>query len=380
MAALWADNPDYYNLAALPRVWTSLTGSGTFTGIGENAVTIETGTGRRAGTNSIRCDNVGGVPAGWTYFVLQKTLVAGSPTLICAFGIQFISFTPVAAEIPFWAVGDASDWHVGLAMRNDHTLVFTRGPQPGQLGSVGTTIATTVNPLTTGVWYHFSIKVTIDDAAGALSFRINRVEQLGGGLGLTGIDTRNASSAAWSRFGFWAAKPASGAGTAQNPSYRISDVVVCDSTGAANNDHPGDCAVLVQLPNVGNGGNIDWAPSAGTDHGALVDEATPNDDTDYNQGTAPGQRDTYIYPALPVTIGTPRFVVHRPCMKLTAAGSTNVLDVVRKAGVNYDGAVPLAPTSGSYAYYDFVREVDPATGVPWTIAGINAAESGVKVQ
>jgi len=157
----------------------------------------------------------------------------------------------------------------------------------------------------------------------------------------------------------------------------VTDHVICDSTGASNNDHPGDCSVFAQLPNTGNGGNIDWAPSAGTDHGAMVRDAAPDDDATYNQATASGQRDTYVYPALPITVGTPRFIVHRPCLKLASAGAQNVLDVIRKSGVNYDGATPRAPTSGAYAYFDFVREVDPATGLAWTIAGINAAESGV---
>ena len=119
----------------------------------------------------------------------------------------------------------------------------------------------------------------------------------------------------------------------------------------------------MQLPNTGNGGNVDWAPSTGTDHGALVREAPADDDTTSVLGTAPGQRETFAYP--PITVaGTPRFVINRPCLKLTAAGSTNVLDVVRKGGVNYDGTVPQSPTSGGYTYLDFLREVDPATAAP----------------
>ena len=380
MAALWADTPDYYNTPIINRVWTSLTDDGRFTGNGLLSCTVESGTGRRAGTNSIRCDQVGGVPAGNTFFLLERTLAPANNTLIIAFAIQFTSFASLGAEVPFWAVGDATVWHAFLAMRDDHTLIFKRGYvwPPPNAPNTSPVLGATTNPLTTGVWYHFSIKITIDDTAGALSFQINRIEQLGTS-GLTGLDTRNGGSAGWSRFAFTSSKPLN-TGSLQNPAFRIADVVVCDSSGTGPNaDHPGDCAIYASLPSVGNGGNIDFTPSTGTDHGALVDEAVPNDDADYNTGTATGQRDTYVYPALPVTIGTPRFVLTRPCMKLTAAGSTNVVDVVRKAGTNYDGTVLRAPTSGSYTYYDYIREADPSNGLAWTIAGINAAESGVKV-
>jgi len=369
MAGLWADTPDYYNLAQLNRVWTSLTGTH------PEVFTIVAG-GRRAGTNVLKAINTGGVPAGVYSGILQKTLTPGSATIIHAFAIKFTNFANVGGEVPFWCVGDPSVWHVGLAMRADHTLVFKLAPTPGY--GAGAVLGATTNPVTTGVFYHFSIKLTIHDSAGALSFRLNRNEQLNSGLGLTGLDTRNAGTAAWSRFCFASGKP-NGADPIQNPEFVVCDQVVCDDVGPDNNDHPGDCSVFAQLPLTGNGGAADWTPSAGTDHGTLVDEAVANDDTDYLQGVSTGQRETLIYPALPVVLGTPKFVILRPCLKLATAGAQNVLDVVRQGGVNYDGATPQSPTSGSYAYYDFIRQRDPVTAVPWTIGGINGSELGLKV-
>jgi hypothetical protein len=373
MAGLWADSPDYYNTAQLNRIWTALTGTS-----GDTVNITVAGAGRRPGTTALQFLNVGGVPAGNYYAYLQKTLVPGNATIIHSFAIMFLDFTQVGQETPFWAVGDATVWHLSLCMRNDHTFCFKTGYAFPSSGG-GTIIGSTPNPVTTNVWYNFSIKATIGDAPnGAVSFKLNRVEQLGGGAGLTGVDTRNAGTAGWSRFAFNSAKP-NGADPIQNPTFKVMDQVVCDSTGSANNDHPGDCSVLVQLPAIGNGGNTDFTPLSGTDHGAMVDEVISDDDGTYNQGGASGARDSYVYPALTVALGTPRFMINRPCLKLAAAGGTNVADVIRRAGTNYDGTTPQSPTSGSYSYYDFIREVDPTTGLPWTIAAINASESGLKV-
>jgi len=369
MAGLWADSPDYYNLAQLGRVWTSLTGNST------SGLTLSSGTGRRTGQNTLQFANMTAVSAAFTNYYLQKTLIPGSATIIHSFAFLAYDYALMGFEQPFWLVGDATVWHVGLAMRNDHTLIFTRAPGVNSF-TPGTTLGTVPTPITLNTWYHFSIKCTIHDTAGALSFKLNRIEQLNGGAGFTNIDTRNAGSAGWSRFAFFNGKCNTNE-PAEPPAYRITDQVVCDDTGPRNNDHPGDCSVLVQLPNAGNGGNVDFTPSAGTDHGTLVREAVADDDTSYNQGTAAGQRDSYVYPALAIPLGTPKFLLTRPCLKLSAAGSQLVMDVIRKGGTNYDGVTPQSPTSGSYAYYDYLRELDPATGLPWTISGINASESGL---
>jgi len=49
---------------------------------------------------------------------------------------------------------------------------------------------------------------------------------------------------------------------------------------------------------------------------------------------------------------------------------------MRQGGVNYDiGAVQNV--AASYALYTSVQELNPATGVPFTVAEVNADEFGV---
>jgi hypothetical protein len=359
MAALWADTPDYYSLNEITRgQWTSFTNTGV-------TASIAAGAGRRAGTNAWR-NGVGGAK----FNQWLKTLTPSGDAII-AFAFKLRGGLS-APNYPWFGIGDATVWHLTANFNADQTIQFRNGGTPGG-GVAGTVIGSTSIALALNVWYHLSIRAKIDDAAGTLSCRINRVEALNGGAGYTGIDTRNAGTAAWTRFA-WATADA------QHPNFDFADVVACDSSGALNNDHPGDCAVLVQLPATGNGGNADFTPSSGTDHGALVREAAaPDDDTTYVAGASSGQRDTFVYPAIAFA-GTPRFIINRPCLKLSVAGALNALDVCRKGGVNYDGTAAASPTAGGYTYFDFLRELDPSTGAAWTMAGINAAESGVKVQ
>jgi hypothetical protein len=360
MAALWADAPDYYSINEVTRTWTSFTN-------GNGSASLVAGAGRRSGTAAWRNSTGGGQQATWS-----KT-VAPTGDCIVAFALNITVLPFIFSPRTWFAIGDATVQHINVMVNYDGTLSFFRGGALLGDGTDGVLIGSTAFSLQTNVYYHVSIRAKIDSAVGTLSCRINRNEVLNGGTGYSNINTRNGGTAAWSRVTWSTADIGS-------PRKDFTDVVLCDSSGTVNNDHPGDCAVLVRLPSTGNGTNVGWTPSTGTDHGALVDETVPNDDTDYNQGTASAQRDTYNFPALSSTVGTPRFTITRPCLKLASAGSTNVLDCLRIGGVNYDGATPQSPTAGSYSYFDFIRETDPSTGVAWTVSGINAAEIGVKVQ
>jgi hypothetical protein len=84
----------------------------------------------------------------------------------------------------------------------------------------------------------------------------------------------------------------------------IDDLYVCDGSGSVNNDFLGECRVLTLLPSDGNGSNNDFDTSAGgspADHGAMVNDTTPNDDTDYVSSSTVDHVDSWNYPALGYT-------------------------------------------------------------------------------
>lgn len=361
MSQLWADTPDYYATAQIPLEY-ALGGTDT-----AKAVVVTSG-GRRASTNALRLDDtVGSV-------TITKTLNPSDATIAISFGLIFERQATAAATRTFFAIGDGTVWHLGLAqLSGDGTLAWYMGR--GLLaGSGGTLIENISFAPVIDTFYSVSIKATINNATGALSFKINGVEQLNGGAGYTNIDTQNAGTAAWTRFA-WGND---NAGSSKPPRIRWCDIVVNDGAGSVNNNHPGDCAVLADVCEDGNGSNADFTPNSGTDHGDRVNEIPEDADTTYNQSSASGQRDSYIFANLSATDGTVRSVINRMCLKLSEAGASTAVGVVYKNATNYDSAVSLSPSDASYAYFDDIRELDPQTSSAWTIAQVNASEFGVK--
>jgi hypothetical protein len=64
-------------------------------------------------------------------------------------------------------------------------------------------------------------------------------------------------------------------------------------------------------------------------------------------------------------------------VKKDDAGFRQVKDVVRSGGADFAGTAQAVSTS--YGYKSAIRETNPATGAPWTKAGVNAAEFGMEV-
>ena len=47
-------------------------------------------------------------------------------------------------------------------------------------------------------------------------------------------------------------------------------------------------------------------------------------------------------------------------------------------GTTVDNGMDFPPSENLYANYQRIFETDPNTGIPWTIAGVNAAQFGIK--
>jgi hypothetical protein len=365
MAGLWADNPDYYTTSELLTVWTTnISASGATLAFTANE-------GRRGSGNACFTFTPAAGAAAHNY--ITKTLNPGDNTICISFGLKYTAANGANLCTNF-SIGDSDIWHIGMIRNSDGTLGFYRGRNlNAETG--GTLIGNGATALSIGTYYSIQIKCTIHDTTGVLSCKINGIEDLNSGSGYTDIDTQNAGTATWRRIGFGVRTSATGT---QGATTRICDIVVNDGTGDYNNTYPGDCAVLVDVPSTGNGGNTDFTPSTGTDHGALVDDATPNDDTDYNVSSALNQRDTYVFPDLALSTGTPKFVINRMRVKLSESGEAGIVGVTRRNSTNSDGSVTMGPSSASYNYFDDIRELDPETSAEWTIANLNDTELGVK--
>ena len=164
-----------------------------------------------------------------------------------------------------------------------------------------------------------------------------------------------------------------GYAAAYQRNYYIDDIYVATSGGRFS-----DVTIETALPN--DGGAIrQWTPSdGGTLNYDMVNELSPNDDIDYNTATAAGNIDTYKYPALANTAGTIHGVTINAVgmNKDNTAGSIMLKGVYREGGVNYETAWQQM---GTIIYKDniFGYLTNPATGNPFTISEVNAAELGI---
>jgi hypothetical protein len=348
MALLFMDSFAHYATADLLEKYTSGTGIGTTT-------VIHATNGRRTSP----CLQSTGSASNSTNPMVTKQLAPADATCLVGYACNP---TSLAADYPLFTVGDSSStWHLGVYATASGALNVRQGTSFG-----GAVMGTTAAVLPTGSYTYIEIKVTIHDSAGVVVIKFNGTPV----LSLTGVDTKHQTLAGWTHVGFHTGNNAS-----SSPGTRIADLYVLDGSGAAPwNDLLGDCRVDVCAPTAA-GASAGWTPSAGANY-ACVDEAPPNDDTDYVSTTTLDVIDTYTVQDLPVAGSTILGVQHCLNLKKMDAGAVSVAPVVRHSGSDYVGA-NLSPST-SYAFGLQVQQTNPGTGAAWTEAGFNAAAFGVK--
>ncbi len=129
----------------------------------------------------------------------------------------------------------------------------------------------------------------------------------------------------------------------------------------------------------GNGSYTQWTnnvPSSSA-HFQNVDEATSDEDASYISATADGLWDTYTHNPSGLTTGTLiQSVSVYVRAKYAAAGSNNIVAPALVSGGKQVWADKTI--TSSYANYMGTWTADPATGLPWTISGVDAAQIGVR--
>ncbi len=233
----------------------------------------------------------------------------------------------------------------------------------------GTIIATSTSQITAGLSVHVQLKVVIGNT-GSYELRINSVNVLSNGS----VDTQNSANAF--------ANTVELGKDAGSGVYDFDDYWLCDGnnsgvSGAPNDDFLGDLRIQYRAPN-GNGNSSGMVGSDGnsTDNYLLVDEGTPNGDTDYVVGDSVGDKDTYTVADLTPTAGTVFGVQLLSSARKTDAGARSICNVVRSASVEEDSANYSLSTD--YDYYRDLRQDDPSNN-QWTVSSVNAMEIGTKV-
>lgn len=323
------DGGDHYTAAQVSQVWTST----------QSAIIDANG---RRGTNSIHLG-----------FIRNYSIRLGNqPTWICGIAVHQLVASPGGRTLI--RLTDLATEQLSLRTNADGTVSVSRN---------GVTLGTSVATLPVGTYYYIEFKATINNATGAYEVRLNGVNILSG----TGADTQNTANASADLITF-----ESPAGTT---SYG-DDIYICDGTGSTNNDFLGDCRVDAKFP-TGAGTTTNLTPSTGANW-QCVDDAAPNDDTDYVEHATVDNKDTYAFGDLshnPVDIFG---IATSMRVKKDDAGTKGMCRVIRSGGSEFDGAALALGTS--YYLYVEVIEQDPDAVAAWTQTTFNAAEFGMKVK
>lgn len=306
------------------------------------------------------------------------TVAIGANATTVILGTAFYFTAAPLTRTHFLTFGDGgatggSGAHVYLTLNAAGTIsVWLASASGGGAGAADTSLMTLHGTsgfgLSPGQWYYLEAKVLISNSVGTVEVRVNGVAW----ITLTGLDTYLSGGT------YVNAVTLSGPSGPSGALYVYDDLYIADTVaGDGATDFLGPQKVKTVIASSGNGTATDWTPSTGTDHGANVDDATPNSDTDYNSSSTVNHRDSYNFAALGVT-GVVSGVQAVGWMKTDISGSRSVNHYARISSTNYDGT-----TVGIDTTYRAVRQVwgqSPASSAAWTISEIDAAEFGVRVQ
>jgi hypothetical protein len=210
-------------------------------------------------------------------------------------------------------------------------------------------------------WFYFEAKVTFA-TNGSWTVRINKQVVRSS----SGINTRQSTNSYCNIVRI---------GSCEQLTY-CDDYYICDTNGTYNNDLLGDLKVVTVYPNA-EGSLLQWTPSSGSIHYTLLSEATPNDDTNYVYTSTVGATETANFQDVNL-VGSILGIMHTACIRKDDAG-TRTAALICKVGPNvYEG--DEISIGNSYTFLKQIREVDPSTGLPWSITGFNAAEFGVRMK
>ena len=317
------------------------------------SVTLATATPRYAGGTYATTSN---------YPSLYKAGLTNSSTYWLGVAFRWGGVNDIT---PLFSVFEDGNRQVQAVVDGSGMVKFHLAGSGENLGSV---IATTASGLlVSGVWNYLEMKITIHSSAGVIEFRKNGETVYSG----TSLNTMSYGSGIINGVAPFMTQGNASRGAGSS----VMDFYACSDTGSDNKGFLGDIRVQAILPS-GAGNSTQMTPSAGSNY-QCVDEAAPNDDTDYVSETTAGEKDTYAFGDLTPTSGTVKGTQILISARKDDAGTRTIAPVYRPVSTDYDGTT--VSIGNSYDYVRQVKDVSPATSVAWTIAEINGAEFGVKL-
>lgn len=368
------DGFDDYSSSQIFRYWT---GPVNFSGTGyafQNKATINPTAGR-CGTGALQVAGWGSVIPGCGPQLTFSPLSTG----IFGFAFSVSTFQEKCHLIRFQS-GGVEDSHnqIAIGVNTDGTIfAVSAADHFGSFLLGGTLLGTSVSAINENIFHYGTIDYTIDPTGGVINVYLDG--SLTPFLTLTGINTDplglgSINSIQLGRVGATGGPPTT--------VITYDDFYALDKTGPSPlNDQLGDVHVEMRLPpTLGVGDEQDWNPVPGPNHSPMVNEPTPDDDVTYIEAETPGLTDTFPYLVLDETGGTIFGVLVKPCARKDDSGYKELEAVARIAGTDYVSATFGVPSLSSYRDFPLLYTLNPATGVAWTVADVNAAQFGPRVK
>ena len=313
-------------------------------------------------------------PGGTTYTQVGPTVFTGF-----AFKIGTLTFTGMTSNyrlITYWyASGGTGHTQCSLVIRTDGKLELRREYASGTTdgsSSLGSNAVST-NTIAINTCYYIECKINIGNpSTDSCIIRVNGVDWI---TLPSGANTKGQTSYTYvDSFGF-----GDTAITSLADGKCIDDVYVIDPSSGTQTTFLGDCRVETLSPTAA-GSTTQWTHAGtGTGNWGAVAEDSEDGDVSYNTTSGVGNRDTYALADLsasPTTIhGIQQFSISD-----RDAGETNrqLKHSLRSGGSYYDHADAFV-LPASYTYLPSIWSTDPATGVAFTVTGVNALEAGIKL-
>lgn len=230
------------------------------------------------------------------------------------------------------------------------------------------TFATSTRSLLEEKWYYIEVTVSFSGSTPVTTtaeLRINGQVQASGSRVTSFNANQLLSGDATANFHVFA-----GLNGAAN-GFTLDDLYIKNSA-----NYYGDIRIIAIYPD-GDGATLDWTPISGTDHYLMVN-SHPVDLSKYLYTLTPGDIDTWDWQNVPGFSGTIKAVNISMDARKDDEGTKSFEIVVGNTGTEANSdeffVSDLTPE-----YYEFSLEEDPATSLPWTQAGFNAKQFGIKL-
>ena len=287
---------------------------------------------------------------------VQYVLQTAQETDTLTVGFAFRAPTIAAGSILEFRSDAAATEHVRLS------LLANGGMTVGRATTVLFTSATGL--IVANTWNYIELQAKLADTVAPVTLKLNGATLT---LGAT-YDTKNAGT----KTVFDAIRFTGIASTGS----QLDDVYI---ESGAGDPFLGAITIETLLPN-GNGDVNQWTGIDGdsVDNYQQVDEPTSPFSNDYVYSTTVGHQDLYTLSDLAHTTGTIVGVCHSALMLRTDTGTAMSVKLVnRRAADTKSASLPINATA--YRSYDYCLTTDPEGGGAFTIANVNALQTGVEL-